>query len=78
MGSCRRSWGNTCFKILEQILDLKRQAFACASFDEINDSVVKSERSELVRGSDSLLAYSAQRTAGDVWRAPTHFCQEHV
>ena len=40
------------------------------SFDEINDSVVNSERGELVRGSDLPLVYSAHSTAGDLWRAP--------
>ena len=40
------------------------------SFDEINDSVVKSERGELVRGSDPPLVYSAHSTVGDLWRAP--------
>ena len=42
-----------------------------SSFDEMNDSVVKSERGELVRGSDPLLVYSAHSSVGDVWRAPT-------
>ena len=40
------------------------------SFDEVNDSVVKYERGELVRGSDPPLVYSAHSTVGDVWRAP--------
>ena len=35
------------------------------SLDEINDSVVNSERGELVRGSDPPLVYSAHSTAGD-------------
>ena len=40
------------------------------SFDEINDSVVDSERGELVRGSDPPLVYNAHSTAGDLWRGP--------
>ena len=36
------------------------------SFYEINDSVVNSERGELVRGSDSPLVHSALSTAGDL------------
>ena len=40
------------------------------SFNKNNDRVVKSERDELVRGSDPPLKYSARTTAGDVWRAP--------
>ena len=38
--------------------------------EEINDSVVNSERGELVRGSDPPLVCSAHSTAGDLWRAP--------
>ena len=41
------------------------------SFEVINDSVVKSERSELVRGCDPSVAYSAHTMTGDVRRAPT-------
>ena len=41
------------------------------SLDEINDSVVRSERGELCRGSDLPLMYRAHTTAGDVWRVPT-------
>ena len=40
------------------------------SFDEINDSVVKSERRELVRSSDPPLVYSAHSTVGDEWWEP--------
>ena len=40
------------------------------SFDEIGDSVVNSERGELVRGTDPPLVYGAHSTAGDLWRAP--------
>ena len=50
-----------------------RGAISClpsTSFDEINDSVVSSERGELVRGSDPPLVYSAHSTAGDLLRAP--------
>ena len=43
------------------------------SFDEIDDSVVNSERGELVRGSDPPLVYSAHSTAGGLWRAPIRF-----
>ena len=39
-------------------------------FDEIHDSVVNSERGELVWGFDPALVYSAHFTAGDLWRAP--------
>ena len=38
--------------------------------DKIDYSVVKSQRGEIFRGSDSPLAYSAGTTAGDLWRAP--------
>ena len=41
-----------------------------SSFDQINYSVVKSKCAELVRGSESLLVYSAHSTASDLWRAP--------
>ena len=57
----RRSW-------------IRRVVISCSphtSFDEINDSVVNSERAEFVRGSDSPLVYSAHSAAGDLWRAPT-------
>ena len=46
------------------------------SLDEINDSVVRSERGELVRGSDPPLVYSAHTTAGDEWRAPNRPLQK--
>ena len=52
---------------------IRRGAISCSphtSFDEINDSVVNSERGELVRGSDPPLVYSAHSSAGDLWRAP--------
>ena len=52
---------------------IRRGAISCfphTSFDEINDNVVNSERSELVTGSDPPLVYSAHYTAGDLWRAP--------
>ena len=55
----RRSW-------------IKLGVISCAPhtpFDEIN-SVVKSERDELVSGFDTPLVYSAHSTTGDVWRAP--------
>ena len=39
--------------------------FPHATFDEINDSAVNSERGELVRGSDPPLVYNAHSTAGD-------------
>ena len=39
-------------------------------FDEINDSVVKSERGELVKSSGPPLVSSAHSTVGDVRRAP--------
>ena len=42
-----------------------------SSFNEINDGFVKSERGELVSGSEPSLVYSAHTTAGVVWRAPT-------
>ena len=51
----------------------RRGVISCAphtSFDEINGSVVNSERGELVRGSDPPFVHSAHSTAGDVWRAP--------
>ena len=41
------------------------------SCNEINDSVVQSERGGLVGGPDPPLAYSAHTTAGDVGRTPT-------
>ena len=40
------------------------------SFDEINDSIVKSERGVLVRGPDPRSVYSARFVVGDVWRTP--------
>ena len=41
----------------------------------MNDSVVKYERGERVRGSDPPLVYSsAHSTAGDVWRRRSDFC----
>ena len=50
-------------------------AISCAPhtlFDEIDDSVVKSEHDELVRGPDPPLVYSsAHTTSGDVLQAPT-------
>ena len=52
---------------------MRRGAISCVprtSFDEINNSVVNSERGELVRGSDPPLVYSVHSTAGDLWRAP--------
>ena len=51
---------------------IRRGAVSCShtSFDEINDSVVNSERGELVRGSDPPLVYDAHSTADDLWRAP--------
>ena len=52
---CSRSW-------------IRRGAISCSphtSFDEINDSVVNSERGELVRGSDPPV-YRAKSTAGDL------------
>ena len=52
---------------------IRRGVIWCAphtSFDEINNSVVNSERGELVGGSDPPLVYSAHSTAGDLWRAP--------
>ena len=41
------------------------------SLEEVDDSVVSSEHDELVRGSGPPLVYSADTTAGYVWRAPT-------
>ena len=55
------------------VTGLRRTVILCSphsSFDEINDSVVNSERGEFVRGSDPPLVYSAHSTAGDWWRAP--------
>ena len=52
---------------------IRRGVTSCSphtSFDEISDSVVNSERGELVRGSDPPLVYSAHSTASDLWRAP--------
>ena len=52
---------------------IRRGAISCSphtSFDEIIDSVVNSERGELVRCFDPPLVYSAHSTAGDFWRAP--------
>ena len=52
---------------------IRRGAISCSphtSFDGFNDSVVKSKRGNLVRGSDPLLGYNAHSTAGDLWRAP--------
>ena len=52
---------------------IRRGAISCSphtSFHEINDSVVNSERGELVRGSDPHLVYSAHSTAGDLLPAP--------
>ena len=55
---------------------IRRGVISCSLhtlFYEINDSVVNSERGELVRGysgSDPPLVYSAQSTAGDMWQAP--------
>ena len=59
----RRSWATFSRETLKQKLN--------AAFGEINDSVVKSERGKLVRGSDLPLVLSAHATAGDVSRAPT-------
>ena len=53
---------------------IKRGVVSCAprtSFDEINDTVVKSKRVELVRGSDPPMVYNTHSTVGHVWRAPT-------
>ena len=50
---------------------MRRGVISCAphsSFDEINQSVVKSERGALVWGYDPPLVRSAHSTAGDVWR----------
>ena len=41
------------------------------SLDEINNSVVRSERGALVRVSNPPLVYSADTTAGEVWHALT-------
>ena len=41
------------------------------SFDDINNSVVKFERGELVRGSDPPLAYKVHTTAGSLRPGPT-------
>ena len=52
---------------------IRRGAIWCSprtSYDEINDSVINSERGELVRGSDPPLVHSTHSTAGDLWRAP--------
>ena len=42
----------------------------CSFFDNINDWVVKSERGELVGGSDAPLVCSPNAVADDVWREP--------
>ena len=58
---------------------LARGVISCVphtSFDEINYSVVNSERGELVRGSDPPLVCSAHSTAGDLWRAPIRLLLE--
>ena len=61
---------------------IRRGVISCVphtSFDEINDSVVNSERGELVRGSDPPLVYSAHSSAGDLWRAPIRLLlKEHL
>ena len=41
------------------------------ALDEINDTVVRSERGELAGGSDTPFVYRAHTTAGDMWRTPT-------
>ena len=38
--------------------------------DKTNDCAMKSERGELVRGSDSPSGHSVHKKAGDTWRAP--------
>ena len=51
---------------------IRRGMISCSphtSFGEINDSVVNSERAELVRG-DPPLVHSAHFTGGGLWRAP--------
>ena len=52
---------------------IRRGVISCAphaSFLETNESVVNSERGELVTSSDPLLVHGAHSTPGDVWRAP--------
>ena len=61
---------------------MRRGVISCAphtSFGEINCNIMKSERGELVRGSDPPLVYSAFTTVGDTWRAPTRrFCYKCI
>ena len=52
---------------------IRRGEISCSphtSCEEINVSIVNSERGEVVRGSDPALVYNAHSTAGDLWRAP--------
>ena len=65
--------GNICLRCSSRSW-IRCGEISCAphtSSDELDDSVVKPKRGELVRGSDSPFVYSAHTTAGDVWRAPT-------
>ena len=39
---------------------------------------MKSERGELVRGSDPPVVYNVHTTAGDVWRAPTRLPSKYM
>ena len=60
---------------------IRRGVISCAPhtlFDEINASVVKSKRGELVTGSDPPLVYSAHSTVGDVWRAPIRLLLKYI
>ena len=65
----RRSWPKIGLRNSQADLGLDAAQFGVVHtllFDEINDSVVNSERGELVRGSNPPLVHSAHSTAGDL------------
>ena len=71
----RRSWATSVQNISSRSW-IRSHEISCVphtSFDEISQSIVKSERHELAinRGSDPPLVDSAQTIAGDVGRVPT-------
>ena len=69
----RQSWATSVEKFSSRSW-IRSGVISCAphtSFIEINDSIVKSEHYELVRGSDPPLVYTGHTTADDVCRAPT-------
>ena len=78
------SRGNLGQHLLEKLSSrswIRLDVISCSphtSFDEVNDSVMNSERSEIVRGSDPPLVYSAHSMANDLWRAPIRLLLKHI